>query len=654
MSLAQLHRSPLQRPLRTSGAWFERVHDWIRGTSTGLALLAVAVGLGAGAGAVAFRYLILGFTLLFTGRHDYSIADHMPSPHFPGLGMWFLLLVPVLAGLVYGPVPVSSASPRRPEATACPRSCWRYRSEAGGSARPWPRSSRSPPPCASGEGGRSDGRDRSSRSGPLWGPPLVRASECPSLGCGSWWHAGRPEESRRPSTPPCRGVLALELILRDFGTESFGVVVLASVAADVVGRAAFGNHPFLSLPAFHQGSPVDYLFFLGLGLVAALVGVALTRVLYGMEDLFDRFRPGPAWLRPATGGILLGLLLLGLPEMYGVGYPVLQGGVEGHYATWFLVVLLLGKLAAVSLTLAIGGSGGVFAPSLFMGAMLGTAYGAVVGHLAPGLSGPAADYGLVGMGALFAGAARAPITAVLIIFELTGDYGVILPLMVAVAVATALGTVLSGDTIYTLKLRRRGIDLLRGKSANVMDVMTVADAMQPVPAPVAHDLPLSGVISRLAAEHKDALPVVDEHDHYRGAISTSDAEQAARENALDSTAGELARAVPALGPLQNLNDALKALIAEERSALPVLGPDGERVVGWLTPRDVLLVYNARLGAAVVQAEEQPNEVVPWPRPARPTGVEPELARLQGYRVVDLELCNQRISRRSSHRRAGMA
>jgi CIC family chloride channel protein len=226
---------------------------------------------------------------------------------------------------------------------------------------------------------------------------------------------------------------------------------------------------------------------------------------------------------------------------------------------------------------------------------------------------------------------------VLIIFELTGDYGVILPLMLAIAVATAFSTVLSGDTIYTLKLRRRGIDIMRGRAANVMEVMTVSDAMQPVPAAVPEQVPLNEVIARLAAEHKDALPVVDQDVHYRGAITTSEVEEAARENSLGATAGELARAVPALRPHNSLNDALKALVHGERSGLPVLGPDGEQVVGWLTPRDVLLAYSSRLGSSVGQAEQHPDQVVPQPRSAGEAVVEPELARLQGYRVVDLEL-----------------
>ncbi|WP_370542175.1 chloride channel protein [Amycolatopsis sp. FDAARGOS 1241] len=207
---------------------------------------------------------------------------------------------------------------------------------------------------------------------------------------------------------------AMEVILRDFAAESFGAVVLASVTASVVGRAVFGNTPFLDLPPFGLANTVEYLLFGVLGLVAGTCGVAFTRVLYLVEDVCDRLWRGPEWLRPAAGGVVLGGLLLVLPQMYGVGYPVLQNAVEGRYALAFLLVLLVGKVLATSLTIGIGGSGGVFAPLLFIGAMAGTAFGIVVHRSPPSVTASPGVYGLIGMGAAFAGAARAPITAVIV------------------------------------------------------------------------------------------------------------------------------------------------------------------------------------------------------------------------------------------------
>ncbi len=182
-------------------------------------------------------------------------------------------------------------------------------------------------------------------------------------------------------------------------------------------------------------------------------------MLYAIEDACDWVWRGPEWLRPAVGGLLLGVVLLVLPQMYGVGYLVLGRAVDGDYAVGFLILLLVGKVVACSLTIGIGGSGGVFAPSLFCGAMLAAAYGAVVHGLLPGAGGSPGAYALVGMGALFAGAARAPVTAVVILFELTGEYTIILPLMLAIVLATGVSHLVSHDTVYTRKLLRRGIDL---------------------------------------------------------------------------------------------------------------------------------------------------------------------------------------------------
>jgi len=425
----------------------------------------------------------------------------------------------------------------------------------------------------------------------------------------------------------------LELILRDFEVESFGVVVLASVLADIIGRAAFGSHPFLELPPFALSSPWEYLLYAGLGLLAAGAGVAFIRVLYGIEDLLDSIWKGPEWLRPGAGGILLGLLLFALPQMYGVGYPVLEGAIRGNYGLSFLLLLLIGKILATSLTIGIGGSGGVFAPSLFMGATLGTAYGLLLQHLLPGIVGPAGAYGLVGMGAVFAGAAQAPITSVLIIFELTGDYRIILPLMFAVVLATGISSLLPRDTIYTPKLRRRGINIRRGRAANLMEILTVADAMKPVPAPLSRNLALNETIPRFTDDGWDALPIVDEQEAFQGVVTSRQVEEAMRDNALDATAGDLAHETPTLRPDQSLEQALGLLVRHETSGLPVLDPDGRCVIGWLTHRDVLRAYNERLEQGIAHVERQTQAA-----PLHPALVSRRpLARLRGYRVVDLEL-----------------
>ena len=281
----------------------------------------------------------------------------------------------------------------------------------------------------------------------------------------------------------------------------------------------------------------------------------------------DGLGRGRGCLGRGAGGLLLGLLLLALPELSGVGYPPLEKAIGGGFVVWFVLVLLAGKILATSLTIAIGGSGGVFAPSLFMGAMLGSAYGRGLHALLPTMTAHGGAYGLVGMGAVFAAAARAPITAVIIVFELTRDYRIILPLMFAVVLAAGVSNLLSRDTIYTLKLRRRGIELRRGRGANLMALLPVREAMQEVPASLHLETPLNEVIERLTEGPTDGLPVVDETGAYRGTVTSQQVEEAMRENALDADAGSLAREAAVLHPGQAVEQAPAALVRERDDAL---------------------------------------------------------------------------------------
>ena len=576
--------------------------DWLRGSRAGLVPLALLVGAGAGGGAVLFRYLIIWVTEAVTGRSDYSNAGHVGSSHFPGLGIYFVILVPVIGGLVYGPLIDRYAKEARghgvPEVMLAI-------AERGGRIGPAVAVVKSLASAICIGVGGSVGREGPIvQIGSALGSTIGQRLKVPESRLRLLVACGAAGGISATFNAPIAGVFfALELILRDFETESFGVVVLASVTADVIGRAVFGAHPFLALPASQLVSGYEYLLYALLGAVAAVVGVGFIKVLYGMEDLFDRFWPGPDWLRPATGGVLLGLLLLVLPEMYGVGYPVLEGGIRGHYSGGFLLLLLVGKLIAVSLTIAIGGSGGVFAPSLFMGAMLGTAFGDLAQQVLPGLTGSPGTYGLIGMGAVFAGAARAPITAVLIVFELTGDYTVILPLMTAIVLAAGVSNLISSETIYTLKLHRRGIDILRGRSVNLMQVLRVADAMVAMPTAAREHSPLDELIARFAAEGLDALPVVDAEGTFRGTITSAELERNAQEDLLDATAGQLARTMSTVRSDQTLEAALGTLVSNDRAGLPVLSADGCRVTGWITHRDVLRAYNERLHRSVAGPDQ---------------------------------------------------
>jgi CIC family chloride channel protein len=327
--------------------------------------------------------------------------------------------------------------------------------------------------------------------------------------------------------------------------------------------------------------------------LAGAIGVGFTRVLYFIEDACDWAWRGPEWARPAVGGLLLGALLLVVPEMYGVGYPVLEKAVNGGYVAGFLIALLVAKMIATSLTIGIGGSGGVFAPSLFIGAMLGSAYGLIAGDLFPHIAGPVGAFGLIGMGAVFAGAARAPITAVIILFELTGEYSIILPLMTAIVLATLTSRRLSHDTIYTLKLRRRGVDLTQAHPDGPFAGRTIEDLMEPLPPPLPADLPLTDAAPALARSEHGVLPVIDTSGTY---IGTATARTAA-ETLADGQHGHATIAAITHLPVtihtdSDIADALAALVTADGAGLPVLTPDGTDLVGWITHQAILAALAA--------------------------------------------------------------
>jgi chloride channel protein, CIC family len=387
------------------------------------------------------------------------------------------------------------------------------------------------------------------------------------------------------------------------------------------------------LPAFALHSYAEYGMYLVLGVLSGVVGLTFTRVLYALDDAADRLLRVPKAMRPAAGGLLLGCILFAVPQLYGVGYPVLQHAIDGRYLIGFLILLLVGKLLATSVTLAIGGSGGVFAPPLFMGAALGSAYGDVVHAALPSFAGPAGAYGIVGMAAVFAAATRAPVTAIVIVFELTNDYRIILPLMLTVVVATGLSSILSRDTIYTLKLRRRGIDLHAPPRRSRMMTSKVREAMRMPPAPIASQASLDEVAATFADNAAfDALPVVDDDGSLRGVVSRSELERSLTQDVHQATALDLAVPETPLAPGDTLEHALECL-ASAGTSLPVLDP-AAGLIGWLGDQDVFRVYLRRTPATVRRWPRQRLEAVGSQagRPAPPAAARAPAGRDAGRRA----------------------
>ncbi len=580
--------------------WTGKASGWLRGTRAGLLVIALVVGAGSGLGAVAFRYLIYFFTWLATGHAQFGQQGRVGSAHFPGLGLGFFVVIPVIGGLIYGPLIYRYAREARghgvPEVMIAV-------AEEGGRIRPQVAAVKAVASALCIGTGGSVGREG----------PIVQIGSALASSLGQW--VKMPESRLRilvacgaaggiaaTFNAPLTGVFfGVEIILREFSVEAIFTVMLSALAADLVSRQFLGSAPFLSgLPsgiALHRLS--SYLLVAALAVIAALIGLAFAKILYATEDLCDKvWGNRPEWARPAAGGIALGLLLLVVPQLYGVGYPVLYKAVGGSYALWFLIILAAGKIVACSLTIGIGGSGGVFAPSLFIGATSGMAFGEIAGHLIGPAAGQPALYAVVAMGAVFASAARAPLTSLASVVEMTGDYTLTLPVMLAVAIATATSRALSYGTIYTTKLLRRGIDIDRTPSADPFEDLTAADAMRPFPAP----LTIAPQPPGLPGPERAALPGPVTHQHDPQVLFAS----------------------------ESLTQALRQLELYGRDGLPVISDDGQHLQGWITSQNVLQAVARHMHATPAGAAQ-----------AQPHGPQDDFREapdpLRGYQILEITI-----------------
>jgi CIC family chloride channel protein len=546
--------------------------------------LAITVGALTGLGAVGFRWLITTFTRLITGYDDFSALGRIPSAHWPAVGIWFLLLAPVIAGAIYGPIVYRFAPEARGHGVPEVMYAVAHR---GGRIAPQVTLVKALASALCIGGGGSVGRE-----GPIVQIGSAAGSTVAQLfkldtdrvrllvACGA---AGG--ISATFNAPLAGAFFAIELILRTIAAEAFGAVVLSSVTAAVLGRAIMGDHPFLTLPAFGVRHSSEYLLYIALGVLVGIVGVAFSKTLYLVEDACDWIWRGPEWARPAVGGLALGALLVALPQMYGVGYPVLENAVSGKYLVGMLLLLMAGKMFATSLTIGIGGSGGVFAPTLFIGAMAGTAFGTIANDLWPSATESAGAYGLIGMGAALGGATRAPITAVVILFELTGEYSIILPLMAAVAMAAGTGRLLSKTTIYTAKLWRRGVDLDR--PSPTLPALSARDMTVDGPAPLRINDKLTDAAAALGASPWPLVPVVDADGRYAGCLSIRDLAETLNEPDPPSTVAPLVEQPVLVTADADIPDIFTALTGHGGTGLPVVDTRRAMVIGWITYEAVL-------------------------------------------------------------------
>lgn len=398
------------------------------------------------------------------------------------------------------------------------------------------------------------------------------------------------------NAPLAGAMFALEIVLGVMAVETFAPIVTAAVVASAIGRHFFGAAPAFVVYPYKLSTSAELPVFALLGLLAAPVGVCFTLTLHGVSGFWERLRvPFALRLLPAMGAVAI----IGIwnADVMGLGYDVISETLQGLIpGVGLLLLLLVGKIITTALTVGSGGSGGIFAPSLFMGAMLGAAVGASAQALWPTMTTTPGAYALVGMGGVFAAVSHAPMTAVLTIFELTGDYRMMLPLMLTCGIAAIAARHLARPSIYNLKLLRRGVHVQLGHDVALLNEIEVSSAMTTAVVTIPPDAPARAVLPLIAQTSHHGFPLVDAEGILHGMITVEDIRHAAEEGRLDEPVSALGShdLVVAL-PHDTLNDALRKLGLYDVGRIPVVDPeDHRRLLGILTRGDIIRAYNKAL------------------------------------------------------------
>lgn len=391
---------------------------------------------------------------------------------------------------------------------------------------------------------------------------------------------------------PIAGVLfAMEVVLGSFAARSFGLVVIASVTSTAISQAVLGREPaFRLLEDFTLVSEWEFLLYLALGVVTGLVALAYVRSVYWFEDTFDNWRTSPT-LKAVVGGLAVGALgFFGSELIFGVGHEGVDMALHEEMALGLMLALVVMKILATSITLAAGGSGGTFAPALFIGAMAGGAFGQVVHGFFPEITASSGAYALVGMAAVFGASAHAPITGIIILFELTDNYRIILPLMLSVVVAYLVASAMYDDSIYSLKLRRKGALTAPRREVGVLDLLLVDDAMSSEFSTASPDMTLDALAEAAREGKVRSWLVLGPSQELRGIVTDRDLEEAIMSGrAAGATVGDImTTALITCRPGEPLRMAFRRFADRAVYEIPVVEAERPRQVVGVLRRDELL------------------------------------------------------------------
>ncbi len=556
-------------------------------------VLAFTIGIVGGLAAVGFHYLILLIKRIFWGAT--STATFLDTVR--ALPWYYRLLAPALGGAIVGPLVTyivkearGHGVPEVMEAVALRDGKIRFLVA--------PLKAMVSAICI-GSGGSAGREGPIVQIGASFGSSLGQFFRLTPDRIKTLLGAGAAAGIAGTFNAPMAGVIfSIEVILREVKLDSFSPIVIAAVTGTAIANSLFGRTgPIFDIPVHQLVGYWELLFYAGLGLFAAFVGLVYSNLLYAFEDLFEHI-PFPEAGKAALGGLLLGGLALVVPQIHATGYPVMESALHGRLPAQLVFVLMGAKILATSLTLGSGGSGGIFAPSLFIGAMTGSTYGTVVGAIFPGFVAMPSAYAMVGMGAVFAAATHAPLSSIVIIFEMTRDPKIILPLMFACIISSVTASQYQKKNIYTTKLLRRGVDIENVKETSLMESMQVREIMIREPITIHGHATITEARDMFKRTFLSYLPVIDEETgeflgmlRYHTAFGYRDGDYDE-----DMQVQRLVQLPPVIiHEDDHLLKALKAIDMVDTQVLPVFAvEDSEHIIGVISRGDIIRAYNQRL------------------------------------------------------------
>ena len=555
-----------------------------------LLLIAMAIGLLTGALAVGFRYLLLLVSdLLWPDPNQLAaVNDHYP---------WYLVVaIPMFGGLLVGPL-ISRWSPESRgagvpeviEAVATREGTLRHRTALFKTFFT----------TLSIGCGASVGREGPVvHIGSAVGSSLAQLIRLPGEWRRVFLACGAAAGIAATFNAPMAGMLfAAEIILVDFQVRYLSHIAVSAVTATVVSHHFLGRLPTFQIPSYSLVSYAELPLYALLGLAAGFFSIIFIRAISAVEDGFARLHM-PYHLRPALAGALIGLVALGWPHVLGVGYESINLSLTGQLALGLMITVLMLKLLATAASVGSGFSGGIFAPSLFLGAFLGGTFGLLAQALVPGTIAPASAYSLIGMGAVVAGTTLAPITAIFTIFELTYNFEIILPLMTCCMISLVTVQKFYGYSIYETKLLRKGVRMTRGHDVTLLRSLRVSDYMQTDCETIPEDMRLGSVLEKAENSRYPHFPVIDQEERMVGFLSMSDLKgflaEAGELSELVVASEIMTRRVSIVRPEDNFETAFEIFEGKQIATLPVLSHGDNRLLGILRQNDLLRIYNQKV------------------------------------------------------------